>query len=245
MEKIKNKSVIVFLVTVLALSAGFFVSAKSEQTPGNSQAQVNQQQNQPEDSQQQNQNENQVQTQNQGENIQVQVQAQEQEQEQEGQKIEDNKQNSKNSENKNQAGQANAEEHRSVVSEFVQKTLEVADRQGGIGQQVREIANQQNDSEETTVNAMEKVKNRNKIQTFLFGSDYKNLGVLRSEIVQTRNRLEQLNREMEKIQNQADKTQLQSQIQLMDQEQEKLQVFVDQQGSKFSLFGWLVKMFNK
>ncbi len=102
-----------------------------------------------------------------------------------------------------------------------------------------------NQSLDTAGQAMEKIQTRSRIKTFLIGSDYKNLGVLRSEMVQTRNSLQQLNREVEKIQNEGDKTELQNQIQALEQEQVKIENFVKDNESKFSLFGWFVKLFNK
>ncbi len=144
---------------------------------------------------------------------------------------------------KSQTGQVNAEEHRSTVAGFVQTLLRAASStEGGIGQQVRVIAQQQNDSDATTTKTIEKVQSRNKIKIFLFGSDYKNLGVLRSEMVQTRNRIDQLNRAIE---NATNTTEIQAQIQTLEQEQVKIENFVKEQEGKFSLFGWLAKMFNK
>lgn len=85
-------------------------------------------------------------------------------------------------------GQFNAEQHRSIVANFVQNLLKVASRQeGGIGDQVRVVAQQQNDSKEREAQAIEKVQKRGKFRTFLIGTDYKNLGQLRNETVQTRN----------------------------------------------------------
>jgi len=154
--------------------------------------------------------------------------------------------NSQNQEqNQEQQGQINAEQHRNTVTDFVQNLLQTADKDEGIGRQVRTIAQQQNQSASTTIQAMEKVQTRSKIKTFLFGSDYKNLGTLRSETVQTRNRLEQLNKVMENVQNEGDKTELQNQIQTLEQEQTKIENFIKAQESTFSLFGWLVKLFNK
>ena len=144
-----------------------------------------------------------------------------------------------------QQGQTNAQEHRSAVANFVHGLLEIADREGGIGEQVRNIAQQQNQSASETIRAMETVQTRSKIKTFLIGTDYKNLGVLRSQIVQTRNRLEQLNKLMENIKNQGDKTELQNQIQTLEQEQVKIENFIKAQENQFSLFGWLAKFFNK
>lgn len=144
-----------------------------------------------------------------------------------------------------QQQQINAQTHRSAVASFVQNLLRVADKETGIGEQVRTIAQQQNQSASTTVQAMEKVQTRGKIKTFFLGSDYKNLGTLRSETVQTRNRLEQLNTLKESVQSEGDKTELQNQIQALEQEQVKIENFIKSQESKFSLFGWLVKMFGK
>lgn len=188
-----------------------------------------------------NQVQQQTQTANQGENNQIQVQNNEQAQNQ-------NKKQATSTtkqQNKEQEGQINAEQHRSTVADFVQNLLQVADREGGIGEQVRVIARQQNQSASTTIQAMEKVQTRNKVKTFLFGSDYKNLGALRSEMVQTENRLEQLNKLMESAQNEGDKTELQNQIQTLEQEQIKIENFVKTQEGKFSLFGWLTKLFNR
>lgn len=143
-------------------------------------------------------------------------------------------------------GQINAEQHRSSVANFVQGLLDVADREpGGIGEQVREVAQEQNQAKEQVAETIEAVQNRNKIRTFLFGSDYRNLGALRSEMVQTRNRLEQLNRVMENIQNEEDREQLQTQIQEMEQERIRIENFIREQEGKFSLFGWLFKFFSE
>lgn len=144
-----------------------------------------------------------------------------------------------------QKGQINIQEHKNAVVDFVQDLLQLADKEGGIGEQVRNIAQQQNQSASTTLQAMEQVQTRNRIRTFLFGTDYKNLGVLRSEVVQTRNRLENLNKLMENIHNQAEQTGLQDQIQVLEQEQEKIENFIKDQEDKFSLFGWILKLFNQ
>lgn len=138
------------------------------------------------------------------------------------------------------------EKHRSTVSNFVQELENVADNENsGIGEQVRLIAQEQNQVREKIADEIESIQERNKIKTFLFGSNYKNLGALRSEMVQTRNRLEKLTRLMEQTTNEADKTELQNQIQTMEEERLRIENFVEENESKFSLFGWLVKLFSK
>jgi hypothetical protein len=140
----------------------------------------------------------------------------------------------------------NGELHRSVVANFVQTLLRVASRQeGGIGEQVRVVAQEQNQNREKTADQIESIEKRNKIKTFLIGTNYKNVGALRSEMVQTRNRLEKLNRLMEQTTNAADKTELQNQIQTLEEEQAKIETLLKKAEGKFSLFGWLVKLFNR
>lgn len=142
-----------------------------------------------------------------------------------------------------QTGQVNPEAHRSAVANFVQTLLKTASTtKGGIGEQVRIIAREQNEASTTTEEALKKIQTRSKIKTFLIGSDYKNLGTLRSFMVQTRNRLDQLNRVMGKA---TTTPEIQTQIQALEQEQTKIESFIKTQESKFSLFGWLRKMFIK
>jgi hypothetical protein len=149
------------------------------------------------------------------------------------------------SKTKSQKGQFNAELHRSVVDAFVQGLLTVAEREGGIGQEVQVIAKQQNDIRNRASDLINAVENRNKVKTFFIGTSYKNLGELRSQMVQTRNQIDQLKRLAEKAENEGDKTELQTQIQTLEQEQTKINDFITQNESKFSLFGWAVKLFRK
>jgi hypothetical protein len=147
--------------------------------------------------------------------------------------------------NKESKGQFNAELHRSAVATFVQGLLAVADREGGIGQEVKIIAAQQNETKDRASDLINAVENRNKVKTFFIGTSYKNLGELRSQMVQTRNQIDQLKRLADKAENDQDKAELQNQIQVLEQEQTKINNFITQNESKFSLFGWAVKLFRK
>ncbi len=137
------------------------------------------------------------------------------------------------------------EEHRSVVSTFVHSLLEVADREGGIGQQVREVAKSQNDSATTTEEAMEKVEDRNKVVKFFFGDDFKNLGVIRSELATTTNNIDKLNLLLNKTTLEADKTVIKNQISALKDVKDKVSAYVMDHENTFSLFGWFTKLFSK
>ncbi len=194
-----------------------------------------------------NQNQEQTQAINQGGNSQIQVQTQQQLQNENGveeqAQVQEQVQEGIQNQDEIQQLPINAEQHQNTVANFVQTLLDVADKQGELGEQIRTIAQQQNESADTTLQAAEKVQTRSKVRTFLFGSDYKNLGVLRHEMVQTQSRLQQLNNLMDDIQSEEDEVVLQNQIQTLEQEQTKIEEFIETQEGKFSLFGWLKKLF--
>jgi len=142
--------------------------------------------------------------------------------------------------------QINGAEHRSTVATFVQSLLNIADKeQEGIGEQVKAVAQAQNETKDKVADTIDKIQNRSKIKTFLIGTGYKNIGQLRSEMVKTGNQIDQLNRLVDKTTNEENKTALRGQIQTLEQEQQKIEDFLKTNESKFSLFGWFVKLFNK
>jgi len=145
----------------------------------------------------------------------------------------------------NVQGKLMSETHRSVVAAFVQSLLNIADREGGIGAQVREIAKAQNDSATTTDAAIKKVESRGPVKTFFFGSDYKNLGVIRSEMATTSNNITQLKSLLDKTTSNTDRTEINNQIQILESEQIKLDAYVTTHENIFSLFGWFTKLFAK
>ena len=61
----------------------------------------------------------------------------------------------------------------------------IAEKDSKIGEEVKAVAKEQNESKEKIMDAMEKVESRGKFKTLLFGTDYKNIGKLRSEIATT------------------------------------------------------------
>jgi hypothetical protein len=138
-------------------------------------------------------------------------------------------------------GQLTAEEHRSTVSKTVQSLLSVADREGGIGAEVRIIAMQQSSVASTSAQAIEKVEKKGKFSTFLFGTDYKSIGELRSAMVTTKNNIAQLKALLTRTESSADRAELEAQIEVLEDSQVELEAFIEANESSFSLFGWLTK----
>jgi|SRR3989344_3568334 len=143
-------------------------------------------------------------------------------------------------------GKEEAEAHRSAVASFIKSLLEVADRnKGGIGEQVRAVAREQEEAQATTSKAVAEVEGRNWLKTFFLGTDYKNLGMLRSEMVKTQSRIDRLNRLLETMTTSTGATTTLEQIRLLTEAQTKLENFLRQNESKFNLFGWFVKWLNR
>ena len=139
-------------------------------------------------------------------------------------------------------GPINAEAHRSAVATFVKSLLEVADREGGIGAEVRAVAQAQQDSASTTATAITKVESKGKWQTFFFGSDYDSLGELRKELVTTQNNIDMLKKLADKSWYLGDKMELEAQIKTLEDAQAEITTFIDTHEGTFSLFGWAMKL---
>jgi len=134
-----------------------------------------------------------------------------------------------------------AEAHMSVVAKFVQSLHAVANRDGGIGAQVRAVAQAQNDTATTTATAITNIEARGKLRTFLFGADYKNTGQLRSDLSITENNIAKLKTLVEGATNTVDKADLMAQIKVLEDMQVQLNAYIKAHESSFSLFGWLNK----
>lgn len=159
----------------------------------------------------------------------------------------DNEKNNKNatsSDDKND-GDLNGESHRSVVSLFVQSLLAIANREGGIGSEVRTIAKAQNDSASTSAKAISETNNRSGFKTFLFGTDYKNLEILRNELVTTDNNILKLKKLVDRTVDASDRAELEAQIKTLENTQIQITAFIKAHEDSFSLLGWLVKSFSK
>lgn len=138
--------------------------------------------------------------------------------------------------------------HRSAVSVYVHNLLGIASttRDKGLGEKVRIVAREQNDDKDKTSQAINDVKSRNAFITFLIGADFKNLGELRSSIVTTDNHISRLT----DIKSKASSTPeiqlaLDVEIKALTTEKERLSSIVSKNEKRASIFGWLVRLFQK
>jgi hypothetical protein len=205
-----------FLVFAVVVSAQGVKNAVSGQSGQGQQAPLVSPTNQP-------MNQNQVKTQNQGEEQQLQVSTQEQE---------------------SLGISSKATQSMSVVAETVQELLEVR-TQGGIGDQVREIARAQNQSQERIQQQINKLRSRSRLQRFLVGADLEAVKVLQEQLDQNQSMIDELTALQGKLASTADKTAVEAAISALTEENTALQETITAQRQTRSMFGWLVRLFGK
>lgn len=178
------------------------------------------------------QNQNQVNTQNQGEDSQLQVNTQEQEDLGNGQ--------GEDLQNRNQ----NAVQNMSEVAKQVQQLLQTRTT-GGIGEQVRLIAQEQNQAQTQIQEQLNKLESKGKLARLLTGTDFGALKNLKAQLEQNRLRIEQLTQLQTQLTNQGDMTMVQATIQALIAENTSLQERITTEEQTRSMFGWLFRFFAK
>lgn len=141
--------------------------------------------------------------------------------------------------------ESDAEIRRSRVSNAVQEMFMVAERNKGIGQQIRVIAQNQKKNQEALEKDMEKAESRGKLKRFFFGADYKTLNSAENKLKIHTEELDQLKQLALEIQNIADTNSLEEQIKVMEQIKNELEQEINSNKKGFSLFGWLGRIFTK
>ena len=172
-------------------------------------------------------NKNQIQTQNKGEEQQLQIQTREEEGER-GESL--------------QTRSQVALEHMSEVAIKVQQLLQVKNS-GGIGEQVRQVAREQNQAQEQISTELEKINSRGRLARFFFGGNYQAVRNLEKLLEQNQLRIQQLQQLENKLTNQADLTKVQETIQALIQENTSIQERIEAEVQIKSLFGWLLQLF--
>lgn len=172
---------------------------------------------------------------NQGENTQIQTQEQNAIQTQDS---------SKEKTNKGKSDSNPSEQRRSEVASAVQAMLQVADRDGGIGKQVRTIAQNQNQNQEKLEKNIEKIQSRGGLAKFFIGPNYGEIKDAQKTLEQNREQIRQLNQVRTQLSNEGDQTQLTEQIRILEQANQEIETLLADAQSGFSLFGWLNRLIS-
>lgn len=134
---------------------------------------------------------------------------------------------------------------RSMVANAVQQMLQVAERNQGVGKQIRTIAQTQEKNINSLEDKMTKVQNRGRLKKFFLGPDYKNINSIEAMIVNHDQRLMELKELVPQITDEDDLKNIQEQIMIMENVSKELKNQTKDTTKGFSLFGWVYKMFTK
>jgi len=134
------------------------------------------------------------------------------------------------------------EQRKSQVAEAVQEMLRVAERNGGIGQQVKVIAQTQNQNQEKVEADLAKIQNRNKLVRFLVGPDYRLIKNTQQTLEQNHAQIEQLNQLKTELHNLGDSQVLAAQIKLLEQANTEISKTLESSHGRFSLLGWMFRI---
>lgn len=140
---------------------------------------------------------------------------------------------------------ATALQRRSEVANAVQLMLQVADREGGIGEQVRLIAQNQNKNQEEIEDNLEQVENRGGVAKFLIGPNYGQINKAEKLLEQNRDNISQLNEIKTQLINEADAQIIANQIEVLEQANLQIENSLKNAEKGFSLFGWMFKLLSK
>lgn len=154
-------------------------------------------------------------------------------------------QNSQQQGPQNKNGTATATQRKSQVANAVQEMLRVADRNGGIGQQVKTIAQTQTQNQEKLEASLQKVQRRGGFAKFFVGPNYGEINNAKKILEQNKEQIKQLNQVKNQLANQGDQQTLAEQIKTLEQANLEIENSLGTAQKGFSLFGWIFRLFSK
>ncbi|KKP78104.1 MAG: hypothetical protein A2271_02105 [Candidatus Moranbacteria bacterium RIFOXYA12_FULL_35_19] len=113
-----------------------------------------------------------------------------------------------------------------------------------IAGELEEVAEETEETQDETVEAIEEVEQQNAFKKFLIGTDYKNLGQLRSSLVHNENQIRKLTRLSGSIEDGEVETAVTAQMTLLMQERERIKNIIMENEDGFSLLGWAFRLIN-
>ena len=139
-----------------------------------------------------------------------------------------------------------AKQHMNAVATAVENLVRFSNQveNQGVGDQIREVAKLQGESEDKVNKSLDAAQSRNSFMKFLIGSNYDELEKVRGEINQNQLRIQVLKSIATQMQNAGDKTTLQNEIKVLGQQNTSLQNHLDDTAGGFSLLGWLFRFFS-
>ena len=153
--------------------------------------------------------------------------------------------NSISSEKGNNSSIKDSEQRRSIVANAVQEMIKVAERNGGVGQEIKTIAQTQTQNQEKLETGIQKIQSRSGFAKFFIGPNYGEIKNSQKLLEQNKERIQNLNQLKTQVADQGDQLQLVEQIQLLEQVNQQIETSLTEAQKGFSLFGWIFRLFTK
>ncbi|MFH1537218.1 MAG: trypsin-like peptidase domain-containing protein [Patescibacteria group bacterium] len=147
-------------------------------------------------------------------------------------------------ENKNNSNITVSEQRRSIVANAVQEIIKVAERNGGIGQEIKVIAQTQTQNQEKLEAGIQKIQSRSGFAKFFIGPNYGEIKNSQKLLEQNKEQIQKLNEARTQIMNQGDQLQIIEQIEALEQVSQQIETSLNESQKGFSLFGWVFRLFN-
>lgn len=137
----------------------------------------------------------------------------------------------------------NQEQKRSQVANAVQEMLQIAERNGGVGEQIRTIAQNQNSNQEGLQDRLEKIQGRGRFYKFLIGPNYGEINNAEKLLEENQEKIEELQQIKEELVSTLDIQSLEEQIQVLEESDLEFEKLLTESKKGISLFGWVSKLF--
>lgn len=148
-------------------------------------------------------------------------------------------------EKKLQVSNQEVEDSVAKVSTQVQELIDTVGAKSGIGQQVKEIAQNQEKNQEKIKSAYYELKNRGQLVRLFVGSDKKITQALELMTAENKLIIEKLVALKNQTINEVDKTQLQDTIGILLTQNTYLEEKVAKENQANGLLGWFTRLFNR
>lgn len=143
----------------------------------------------------------------------------------------------------------NAKQHKDEVIKVTKKLQDVANKEETVenvevAAELEEVIVDAEDTVDEVALAIDEVEKKPKWQVLLFGSDYKNLGALRSHLAHNTNAIRKLLKASDDAVDDTSSTEIQTQLEELLQERERISSVIEQHEDQFSILGRVFRFLN-
>jgi len=138
-----------------------------------------------------------------------------------------------------------SEQRRSIVANAVQEMVKIAERNGGVGQQIKTVAQTQTQNQEKLETSIQKIQSRSGFAKFFIGPNYGEIKNSQKLLEQNKEQIQELDNLRTQIVNKGDQLQIVEQIQLLERANQEIETSLIKAQKGFSIFGWVFKLFAK